>query len=71
MAANAGSSSGLPVGGVYQAGPLSGNPLAMSAGIALLDLIHNEKIWDELERRGLHSLKQSSFLQRMMKISFS
>jgi glutamate-1-semialdehyde 2,1-aminomutase len=37
---------------VYQAGTLSGNPLAMSAGIAALDLIRDKKVWDEMEARG-------------------
>jgi glutamate-1-semialdehyde 2,1-aminomutase len=41
-----------PAGPVYQAGTLSGNPLAMSAGLATLDLISDEKVWDEMEARG-------------------
>jgi len=41
-----------PAGPVYQAGTLSGNPLAMAAGIAALDLIRDDKVWDELEARG-------------------
>jgi glutamate-1-semialdehyde 2,1-aminomutase len=41
-----------PAGPVYQAGTLSGNPLAMSAGLATLDLIGDEKVWDEMERGG-------------------
>lgn len=41
-----------PAGPVYQAGTLSGNPLAMSAGIAALDLIRDRKVWDEMEARG-------------------
>jgi glutamate-1-semialdehyde 2,1-aminomutase len=41
-----------PAGPVYQAGTLAGNPLAMSAGIATLDLISDEKVWDEMEARG-------------------
>jgi glutamate-1-semialdehyde 2,1-aminomutase len=41
-----------PAGPMYQAGTLAGNPLAMSAGIATLDLIHDEKVWDEMEARG-------------------
>jgi glutamate-1-semialdehyde 2,1-aminomutase len=41
-----------PVGPMYQAGTLSGNPLAMSAGIAALDLIHDDKVWEEMERRS-------------------
>lgn len=41
-----------PVGPMYQAGTLAGNPLAMSAGIATLDLIRDKKIWDDLEARS-------------------
>ena len=41
-----------PSGSMYQAGTLSGNPLAMSAGIATLDLICESKIWKEMEERG-------------------
>ncbi len=38
-----------PAGPVYQAGTLSGNPLAMSAGIATLSLIQGEECWRMLE----------------------
>ncbi|MEX2144027.1 MAG: glutamate-1-semialdehyde 2,1-aminomutase [Anaerolineales bacterium] len=38
-----------PCGSVYQAGTLSGNPLAMSAGIATLRVLQTEGIWDKLE----------------------
>ena len=41
-----------PAGPMYQAGTLAGNPLAMSAGIATLDLISDEKVWDEMEVHG-------------------
>jgi glutamate-1-semialdehyde 2,1-aminomutase len=41
-----------PVGPMYQAGTLSGNPLAMSAGIAALDLIRDDKVWEEMEARS-------------------
>jgi len=41
-----------PSGPVYQAGTLSGNPLAMAAGIAALDLIRDQKVWDGMEARG-------------------
>jgi glutamate-1-semialdehyde 2,1-aminomutase len=41
-----------PAGPMYQAGTLAGNPLAMSAGLATLDLISNEQVWDEMEARG-------------------
>jgi glutamate-1-semialdehyde 2,1-aminomutase len=39
-----------PAGSVYQAGTLSGNPLAMAAGLAQLDVLEREDPFDELER---------------------
>ena len=42
-----------PIGPVYQAGTLSGNPLAMSAGIAMLKLIRDTPdFYSELERKA-------------------
>ena len=41
-----------PVGPVYQAGTLSGNPLAMSAGIAMLDEIARRPPYAALEKKG-------------------
>lgn len=42
-----------PLGPVYQAGTLSGNPLAMAAGIATLDAIAATPMaYDQLEARG-------------------
>ncbi len=41
-----------PLGAVYQAGTLSGNPLAVSAGLATLDLLDRPGIYDTLEQRG-------------------
>ena len=42
-----------PDGAVYQAGTLSGNPLAMSAGIAtLLELKNNNKIYQSLDDKA-------------------
>ncbi|MBL8077939.1 MAG: glutamate-1-semialdehyde 2,1-aminomutase [Anaerolineales bacterium] len=41
-----------PSGSMYQAGTLAGNPLAMSAGIAMLDLIREQKVWERLEKLG-------------------
>ena len=37
-----------PLGGVYQAGTLSGNPLAMRAGIAMFEDLTAEGFYDEL-----------------------
>jgi glutamate-1-semialdehyde 2,1-aminomutase len=39
-----------PAGPVYQAGTLSGNPLAMTAGIETLRALAEPGVWDELER---------------------
>jgi glutamate-1-semialdehyde 2,1-aminomutase len=42
-----------PVGPVYQAGTLSGNPVAVSAGIAMLQYIENQPgIYETLEKRA-------------------
>jgi glutamate-1-semialdehyde 2,1-aminomutase len=42
-----------PVGNVYQAGTLSGNPLAVSAGLAMLRHIRkNSGLYDALEARA-------------------
>lgn len=42
-----------PVGPVYQAGTLSGNPLAMAAGLAMLDGIDRDpSLYDRLEALG-------------------
>jgi glutamate-1-semialdehyde 2,1-aminomutase len=42
-----------PAGAMYQAGTLAGNPLAMSAGIATLELIRDQSVWENLEARSL------------------
>ena len=39
-----------PAGPVYQAGTLSGNPLAMTAGIKTLELLQRPGVYDDLER---------------------
>ena len=39
-----------PLGPVYQAGTLSGNPLAMSAGLATLRLLGDEQLYAQLEQ---------------------
>src|SRR5256885_6393345 len=40
-----------PEGPIYQAGTLSGNPLAMAAGIAMLDLVAQPGFVESIERR--------------------
>ena len=41
-----------PAGGVYQAGTLSGNPLAMTAGIETLKLLQEEGFYQRLEQKS-------------------
>lgn len=41
-----------PLGPVYQAGTLSGNPLAMSAGIATLKALKEPGFYDKLEKKS-------------------
>ncbi len=43
-----------PSGGVYQAGTLSGNPLAMSAGIATLKLLQQPGFYADLEAKSAY-----------------
>jgi glutamate-1-semialdehyde 2,1-aminomutase len=40
-----------PLGGVYQAGTLSGNPLAMTAGMVTLGLLRSKKVYQDLEKK--------------------
>ena len=41
-----------PVGPVYQAGTLSGNPLAMAAGLAALKALKDGQVYRDLEAKG-------------------
>jgi glutamate-1-semialdehyde 2,1-aminomutase len=41
-----------PTGSVYQAGTLSGNPLAMAAGTKMLELLSEDIVYPELERKS-------------------
>lgn len=41
-----------PEGPVYQAGTLSGNPLAMAAGIATLKVLQDRAVYEQLDRLG-------------------
>jgi glutamate-1-semialdehyde 2,1-aminomutase len=49
-----------PLGGVYQAGTLSGNPLAMTAGIATLELLKSKKTYRDLEKKTLYLTEKIS-----------
>jgi glutamate-1-semialdehyde 2,1-aminomutase len=41
-----------PSGDVYQAGTLSGNPLAMAAGLSTLRMLKNKEVYHDLEEKG-------------------
>jgi glutamate-1-semialdehyde 2,1-aminomutase len=41
-----------PTGSIYQAGTLSGNPLAMTAGLLTLRRLRNESVYEQLEQRS-------------------
>ena len=43
-----------PEGPVYQAGTLSGNPLAMTAGIETLNVLSKKSVYKKLEQTGAH-----------------
>ncbi len=43
-----------PAGDVYQAGTLSGNPLAMSAGLAMLNALCEEGIHEEIAKKNTY-----------------
>ncbi len=50
-----------PVGPVYQAGTLSGNPLAAAAGLATLEVLQEleeeEQVYEKMNRMGLYMLE--------------
>jgi glutamate-1-semialdehyde 2,1-aminomutase len=41
-----------PEGNIYQAGTLSGNPLAMTAGLVTLRILKNKEIYETLEQKS-------------------
>jgi len=47
-----------PEGAVYQAGTLSGNPVAMSAGLITLQILHEENGWERLAELGEYLERQ-------------
>jgi glutamate-1-semialdehyde 2,1-aminomutase len=55
-----------PAGPVYQAGTLSGNPLAMAAGLATLDLLADGTRWNAAER---WAARASEILERAVQRS--
>lgn len=41
-----------PVGNIYQAGTLSGNPISLASGISTLKILQSEPVYDKLESFG-------------------
>ena len=60
-----------PIGPVYQAGTLSGNPLAMAAGSSLLNLIIEENPYQELENHASMLLGEMKNIMNSAGIPFS
>lgn len=60
-----------PDGPVYQAGTLSGNPIAMSAGLATLELISQPSFYENLSQRTLQLLTGLKQLAKAADIPFS
>ena len=60
-----------PLGPIYQAGTLSGNPLAMSAGIALIDALVKQNPFDELEKASIDIMVHTKNLMQEKGIPFS
>jgi len=59
-----------PKGPIYQAGTLSGNPLAMSAGLAALNYINEHpEIYDDLEKKSTYL--EQGFKNNMQKLGKS
>lgn len=59
-----------PLGPIYQAGTLSGNPLAMAAGLAQLQVLQDEKPYDVMEKRALRLLDAMRVSARELGIPF-
>jgi glutamate-1-semialdehyde 2,1-aminomutase len=60
-----------PVGPVYQAGTLSGNPLAMAAGLATLRLLDDAKLYADLERQTFRMLEGLERVAREAGVPFT
>ncbi|MAD47986.1 MAG: glutamate-1-semialdehyde-2,1-aminomutase [Gammaproteobacteria bacterium] len=60
-----------PNGPVYQAGTLSGNPLAMAAGYSLIKLLVKNDPYKSLENKASNLLKGMNELFKINKIPFS
>ncbi|MFW5976331.1 MAG: glutamate-1-semialdehyde 2,1-aminomutase [Bacillota bacterium] len=60
-----------PEGPVYQAGTLSGNPLAVTAGISTLKVLKNENVYQKLEEKTNYLVSGMKDIAESSKISVS
>jgi glutamate-1-semialdehyde 2,1-aminomutase len=60
-----------PVGPVYQAGTLSGNPVAVAAGLATLKLVQTQGFYEKLSARTLRLTEGLSEAARKQGVGFS
>ncbi|MDR5802664.1 MULTISPECIES: glutamate-1-semialdehyde 2,1-aminomutase [unclassified Caballeronia] len=60
-----------PLGGVYQAGTLSGNPIAVAAGLKTLQLIQRPGFYDDLAKQTRKLVDGLSAAARDAKVPFS
>ena len=60
-----------PNGDVYQAGTLSGNPIAMAAGIATLDIISKKTYFNSLSKLSQHFTKSINLISSSHNINMS
>ena len=60
-----------PDGPIYQAGTLSGNPLAMSAGVALIKELERISPYNKLQKLSSYMLTEISRLMQQKNINFS
>jgi glutamate-1-semialdehyde 2,1-aminomutase len=58
-----------PAGDIYQAGTLSGNPLAVSAGLATLKILRDENPYPDLEAKG--NLLEEGFRENLKKLDLN
>lgn len=60
-----------PLGGVYQAGTLSGNPVAVAAGLATLNIVRQEGFFDRLQHTATMLLDGLTQAARKTGVPFS
>ncbi|WP_248321657.1 MULTISPECIES: glutamate-1-semialdehyde 2,1-aminomutase [unclassified Caballeronia] len=59
-----------PLGGVYQAGTLSGNPIAVAAGLKTLQIIQREGFYDDLAKKTRKLVDGLTSVAREAKVPF-